>query len=771
MNDAPLPNVLVSPTPGRAAFLFPRAHVTRDDRHARSVGVGPLHIGTRTRAPRHAQRYARIEITDLESGRQQNVLHGRPRQAWPIGFSSDGECFACAHDTRRGVRMFWADCESGRTDEWPWPVNAAVTVFDEPPGCWVGSTRMLAMFLEPQDRGASRRATKFDCPEVEDTSLDAARLLPSASASDALPRAVRLLTSQIGLVETARKHVRRIGPPGLYRRISASPDGRYLLVSVVIPATDRRRSSSNFPSWPSCTEVWDLRAPRDTPAVVARSTPYTVGGERYYGKPMEWYWHPLEPATVTWLDDRSEERPGVFVLRPPFSQRPGLLYRVDGQGLQFAWTTSGRLVVVEWNREASRTRVVVAGDNHRPTIAVSTASTSSGSETGLRDAWASAIEYSSDERRPVSAAYGKHDGLLVQRGDLLYLTGSRHNLHETQAFIETLDLRSQISHRVYVSEQGVHERVIGFGDSNCSTVVTIAESGSSPPHYALACGSHARRAIHSRPRLPGRWSSLDRRTIEITGTPRGTRVLDIFLPPARSSRPAPVPILLWIQPRLYTAAAKPFPRNRYPDFGDPSPLAAVLSGIGVVYHPPLALDPIRIDVPGRMWDQLADQVKSAIDALVEAGVADRDHIGIGGHCVGAYATVALLSRTNLFRAGVASAGRYNLASLPLGAAFAGLRSFHEAPAVYVERSPLTYAKSIETPLLLIHGELDDFVSPGESDDLYKAIAKAGGQCRYVRVPHEGHIFRTRDGCRVFETELANWCTRHLAATDARRSCA
>jgi dipeptidyl aminopeptidase/acylaminoacyl peptidase len=55
-------------------------------------------------------------------------------------------------------------------------------------------------------------------------------------------------------------------------------------------------------------------------------------------------------------------------------------------------------------------------------------------------------------------------------------------------------------------------------------------------------------------------------------------------------------------------------------------------------------------------EQLVSSAQAAVDKVVEMGVTDRDHVGVGGHSYGAFMTANLLAHTRLFRAGVARSG-------------------------------------------------------------------------------------------------------------------
>src|SRR5216117_254042 len=134
-------------------------------------------------------------------------------------------------------------------------------------------------------------------------------------------------------------------------------------------------------------------------------------------------------------------------------------------------------------------------------------------------------------------------------------------------------------------------------------------------------------------------------------------------------------------------------------------------------------------------EQLVMSARAAVKAVVDAGVGDVDRIGIGGHSYGAFMTANLLSHSDLFRAGIARSGAYNRTLTPFGFQNEE-RTYWQAPEVYFQMSPFSYADKIKTPLLMIHGEADN--NPGtfpiQSERLYNAIKGHGGTVRFVLLP-------------------------------------
>ena len=92
------------------------------------------------------------------------------------------------------------------------------------------------------------------------------------------------------------------------------------------------------------------------------------------------------------------------------------------------------------------------------------------------------------------------------------------------------------------------------------------------------------------------------------------------------------------------------------------------------------------------------------------------------------------------------------------------------PDRYAERSPLTHAKNIHTPLLIIHSE-DDLRCPIEQgEQLFVALKKQRKDAVFVRFPDENHEL-SRSGKPRHRLErfriILDWFTRRLAPEPAR----
>jgi dipeptidyl aminopeptidase/acylaminoacyl peptidase len=69
----------------------------------------------------------------------------------------------------------------------------------------------------------------------------------------------------------------------------------------------------------------------------------------------------------------------------------------------------------------------------------------------------------------------------------------------------------------------------------------------------------------------------------------------------------------------------------------------------------------------------------------------------------------------------------------------------------IATSPALHADRIRAPLLLIHGTYDTTVPIGQSDEMARAMAKAGRPFEYVRLEGEDHhLFQATTRRKMFE---------------------
>jgi dienelactone hydrolase len=156
---------------------------------------------------------------------------------------------------------------------------------------------------------------------------------------------------------------------------------------------------------------------------------------------------------------------------------------------------------------------------------------------------------------------------------------------------------------------------------------------------------------------------------------------------------------------------------------------------------------------GEWGRKMQDDITWGVDYLVSKGIADPKRIGILGASYGGYATLAGVAFTpDLYQAAVDIVGPSNLVTLlestpPYWEAqrkllFARMADLGtpEGQAWLKERSPLSSADKIKTPLLVVQGANDPRVNKAEAEQIVIALRDRGFPVEYLLAPDEGHGF-------------------------------
>jgi dipeptidyl aminopeptidase/acylaminoacyl peptidase len=160
------------------------------------------------------------------------------------------------------------------------------------------------------------------------------------------------------------------------------------------------------------------------------------------------------------------------------------------------------------------------------------------------------------------------------------------------------------------------------------------------------------------------------------------------------------------------------------------------------------------DAGNQQWGRkMQDDVTWGVKYLVDEGIADPKRVGIFGGSYGGYATLAGVAFTpDLYAAAVDLFGPSNLITLmdsippywePIRQMFyqrMGDPTTPEGKALLVERSPLTWASKIKTPLMIAQGANDPRVNHAESEQIVIALRDRGFPVEYLLIPDEGHGF-------------------------------
>jgi dipeptidyl aminopeptidase/acylaminoacyl peptidase len=180
------------------------------------------------------------------------------------------------------------------------------------------------------------------------------------------------------------------------------------------------------------------------------------------------------------------------------------------------------------------------------------------------------------------------------------------------------------------------------------------------------------------------------------------------------------------------------------------------------------------DYAGAEFNDLVD----GVEALVDAGIVNKDRVGITGGSYGGYASMwGATAQTEHFAASVAFVGISNQVSK-----FGTSDIPNEMHLVHslkwpwednwmnlLERSPIFHAGKSTTPTLIMHGENDTRVHPSQSMELYRSMrVRTDTPVRLVFYPGEGHGNRKAAAQYDYALRAMRWFDTYLSE-DATRN--
>lgn len=557
----------------------------------------------------------------------------------------------------------------------------------------------------------------------------------------------------------------KIGAPAIYNNISISPDKQYFLVWTIRKPFSYLVPSGGFPSEVKITNTKGELVKKIAELPSSETAP--AGYDNIQDVMRSFHWRADKPATLVWskpldggmIKTEVEYHDGVYALEAPFTGNEKELFKTKERYRGITWGNDNLAMVYDGLRSKMTSNTYLFNPSTGEMKLLNSRNTT--------DAY-------SNPGSPLTKPneYGRNVLWVVNKGRYLFFNNTTGSSPKGDLpFLTRYDLRSGKTDTVWRSAEGSYEFVSQVLDPENLTFITRRESTKDMPNYWL---KNLKKRIadipltnftNPYPQLEG----VHKEKIKYTRADGVTLTGELYLPKGYDAkRDGPLPTIIWAYPREYNSASDAAQirgsEHRFTLLNWGSPVFYVTQGYAVLNNAemPIVAENENKKPNDNFIDQLKMNAEAAVNVLAEMGVGDRNRMAVGGHSYGAFMTANLLAHTDLFKAGIARSGAYNRSLTPFGFQNED-RTYWDAPQLYFEMSPFSYANKISSPILLIHGDMDNNTGtyPIQSERLFNAIKGHGGNARYVSLPYESHGYSGMESILHTLAEQYNWLEKYL----------
>ena len=549
----------------------------------------------------------------------------------------------------------------------------------------------------------------------------------------------------------------------MYRSISFSPDGKYVLVNIIKKPFSYIVTYSRFPNE---TLVYDLNGKlikkiAESPLleVLPKGFMATKVGKRSIS------WRNDLPSSLRYIEALDAGDPSVEVdyrdklmnWDAPFNKNPEFLIKTINRINSINWGNENFAIVrdIWWNNRNTKTYLFnPSNSNVKPKII---------SDRNYQDIYSNPGSY-------VTKRNDYNRSVLLIKNNNLFRIADGFSKEGQFPYVEKLNINDLSTTTIYKSDyETKFENIIDFDFEKNELFVRIESKQDFPNYYFRKLSKN--NTLDQITFFKNPFESL-KKVSKQTITYKREDGLDLsgvlYLPPDYDkTKPERKPMILWAYPREYkdknSASQKTNNPNRfiYPSWA--SPIYWVTQGYVLLDRASFPIIGEKDVEPNDSFrKQLVSNAKAAIDELDKKGYIDPKKVAVGGHSYGAFMVANLLSHSNLFSAGIARSGAYNRTLTPFGFQ-SEERTYWEAPEVYYSMSPFMHADKMKTPLLLIHGEADNNSGtyPMQSKRYFNALKGLGATVRLVMFPKESHGYRAKETILHLLWEQDQWLEKYL----------
>ncbi len=553
-------------------------------------------------------------------------------------------------------------------------------------------------------------------------------------------------------------------PAAMYRNISFSPDGQYVMVVTVEQPFSYLVPYYRFPSTTTLYSSDGALVNEILKVPLIEDLPKGFMAERKGMRDLSW--RADRAATLVYaeaLDEGDPEvevpfRDAVYQLEAPFTGKGTEILKTIDRFRGISWGKDNLAVAYDywWNTRNTRTYVFDPSDPGKEPVVLF--------DRNYQDVYSDPGSFVM-KRNDYGASVLSFD----PRGKA-YLLGEGYSEKGQFPFVDRIDLKTLNKERMYQSKlTDQKEDLLDYNVAKDELLVRVESKNIYPNYYykhlkkrkgptQLTFFENPFKSIQDVHKEVISYTRED--GLELSGT--------LYLPVGYNRDSGEkMPMILWAYPREYkdknSASQNTQNPNEftYPYWG--SPVYWVTKGYVVLDDAAFPIIGEGEEQPNDSFrQQLVANAKAAIDAVDAMGYIDPSRVAVGGHSYGAFMVANLLSHSDLFAAGIARSGAYNRTLTPFGFQ-SEERNYWEAPEVYYTMSPFMHADKMKTPLLLVHGVADNNSGtyPMQSERYFNALKGLGATVRLVMLPKESHGYRAKESILHLLWEQDQWLEKYV----------
>ncbi len=174
-------------------------------------------------------------------------------------------------------------------------------------------------------------------------------------------------------------------------------------------------------------------------------------------------------------------------------------------------------------------------------------------------------------------------------------------------------------------------------------------------------------------------------------------------------------------------------------------------------------------------------VVPAVEAAIKTGVVDKDRVAIHGHSWGGYQTSFLVTQTDIFKAAIAGAPLTEMISMYYsiywntgGGNMAIFESSQgrftgspiEVTDAYIRNSPISHAKNVKTPLMILHNDKDGAVDFTQGIFYYSTLRRLQKPVIMLQYKGENHGLRVPANMKDYTVRMREFFDYYLKGKPA-----